>query len=162
MEIKTTATYNVTSISGHENADHIRLSFSLQQKYDIKNGGTVTGVEYRDVHIDDYLSGNVVFSSGSASETVNITSDMDKIYVDLPAEDCETIDDGVYKISITFYPVTGDGFTDYANYKINLFAELYDDASNVDQHRYPNSGIGDYVVYTNAKIITEFIKDPGE
>ena len=67
-----------------------------------------------------------------------------------------------YKISITFYPVTGDGFTDYANYKINLFAELYDDASNVDQHRYPNSGIGDYVVYTNAKIITEFIKDPGE
>ena len=33
-----------------------------------------------------------------------------------------------YKISITFYPVTGDGFTDYANYKINLFAELYDDA----------------------------------
>ena len=45
-----------------------------------------------------------------------------------------------YKISITFYPVTGDGFTD----------------------RYPNSGIGDYVVYTNAKIITEFIKDPGE
>ena len=162
MEIKTTATYNVTSISGHENADHIRLSFSLQQKYDIKNGGTVTGVEYRDVHMDDYLSGNVVFSSGSASETVNITSDMDKIYVDLPAEDCETIDDGVYKISITFYPVTGDGFTDYANYKINLFAELYDDASNVDQHRYPNSGIGDYVVYTNAKIITEFIKDPGE
>ena len=29
-------------------------------------------------------------------------------------------------------------------------------------NRYPNSGIGDYVVYTNAKIITEFIKDPGE
>jgi len=164
MEIITTATYNVSSISGHEDADHIRLYFSMQQKFDTKSNGVVTGVEYKDADIDKYLSGTVVFSSGSASQSVTVTpnSSTRSIAVDLPSSSCEQIDGGVYKITVTFYVITGDGFNDYANYKAMLNAELYSTAANTSQSIYPNSGIGDYIVYTNAKIITDFVKDRDE
>ena len=162
MEIISVATYNVSSISGHENADHVRLYFSLQQKKDITSGNEITDVQYVDVNIDDYLSGTVVFTSGTVTETVTITPDMRTIIVDLPRDDgnghqCE-VKDSVYQLGITFYVVTGDNFHKYANYKVNLRAQLYSAAESTESNMYPNSDVKDHLVYTNAKIYTDFIR----
>ena len=162
MEIITKATYNVSSITGYETADHVRLSFSLQQKRDIKSGSTITDIQYVDVDIDDYLAGTVVFTSGTVTETVTITPDMRTITVDLPKDDgnghqCE-VKDGVYQLGIKFYVITGDNFHEYANYKVNLSAELYSGVENTDENKYANSSVGDHLVYTNAKIYTDFIR----
>ena len=157
MPIITTAKYNVTSINGYENADHVHLTFSLMQKHDNISSGTVTSVQYNSVNLDEYFAGKVIIESGSTfKQEVSLTSEMDKIEIDIPQSNCD-ISDGVYTFTITFNAVTGSGFEKYANYRVDLNAELYYLDNSVSKN-FPNSGAGDYLIYTNAKVFTDYIK----
>lgn len=177
MKIITAAKYNPTSLSGYANADHIRLTFSLSKKTDIKAAGVITGVEYQPVNLDEKLSGDIVFKSGTCTKTiplspsvgtftsqtisgVTIASDRKTVTVDMPSSLCEK-EDGIYTVNIEFDAITGsedNSFTDYANYRVDLTTELYKAAENTDVNKYPNSGVSDWLIYTNAKVITSFIK----
>jgi hypothetical protein len=48
---------------------------------------------------------------------------------------------------------TGEEMTDYANYKVDLQAELRTGTANID-----GSEASDHLVYTNAKINHEFLR----
>jgi hypothetical protein len=177
MTIITAAKYNPTSLSGYANADHIRLTFSLSKKTDVKTAGVITGVEYQSVNLDEKLSGAIVFRSGTCTKTipispsegtftsqsipgVTIASDRKTVTVDMPSSLCEK-EDGIYTVNIEFDAITGsedNSFTDYANYRVDLTTELYKAAENTDVNKYPNSGVSDWLIYTNAKVITSFIK----
>ena len=76
--------------------------------------------------------------------------------MDIPVDQCE-VKDNIYSIGIALSAKTGDDFHDYANYMVTLRTELvYTDA---DDHvkAVENSGISDYVIYTNAKVFPTLI-----
>ncbi|MBQ1903638.1 MAG: hypothetical protein II168_04650, partial [Ruminococcus sp.] len=66
-----------------------------------------------------------------------------------------TVDENGYiYIYIGFNAKTGENFSEYANYKVNLKARLLD-GSNID---IAGSYDDDYIIYTNAKVNHDFLK----
>lgn len=152
MPVNTEAFYNVQSLSDSKNAKILRLVLALNKKTDT-GGSAVTGVSYEAIsNIENYIDGTITFTSGEASATVNPNGS--SVTVNLDAEKCSFIG-GIYDIEITFNAKTGDGFTEYANYKVDLKAELFkDENNNVD-----NSVAEDHMIYTNAKINPDILSD---
>ncbi|MCR4793992.1 MAG: hypothetical protein K5898_02235 [Ruminococcus sp.] len=107
-------------------------------------------------HIDDmqnYISGKISFSSGTA--VGNVDAQGETAEVKLNAANCSRAG-GVYDIFVVFDAITGEGFTDYSNYKIDLKAELYE--TDNEEGNITNSVANDYLIYTNAKINPNIIK----
>ena len=152
MPVNTEAFYNVQSLSDSKNAKILRLVLALNKKTDT-GGSAVTGVSYEAIsNIENYIDGTITFTSGEASATVKPNGS--SVTVNLDAEKCSFIG-GIYDIEITFNAKTGDGFTEYANYKVDLKAELFkDENNNVD-----NSVAEDHMIYTNAKINPDILSD---
>ena len=74
--------------------------------------------------------------------------------VDIPIDSCEG-DSDIYRFGIGFQVKTGAGFTEYANYRVTVRAELLkEDGNTID-----NSGASDYVIYTNAKVYPEVMSE---
>lgn len=64
-------------------------------------------------------------------------------------------ENGYIYINIGFNAKTGAGFTEYANYKVNLSVKL----SNNGSGEIAGSYADDYLIYTNAKVNHDFLKD---
>ncbi|MGN0583485.1 MAG: beta strand repeat-containing protein [Oscillospiraceae bacterium] len=152
MPVNTEAFYNVQSLSDSKNATILRLVLALNKKTDA-GGAAVTGVSYEAIsNIEKYIDGTITFTSGEASATVKANGS--SVTVDLDAAKCNVIG-SIYDIEITFNAKTGDGFTEYANYKVDLKAELFKDENN----NVENSVAEDHMIYTNAKINPDILSD---
>ena len=111
-----------------------------------------------------YLDKDILITSGSrygtggTGVTHTISANSSSLVVDIPFDQCFG-EDNIYTIGVDFSAKTGTGFYEYANYMVTLRTELIytDEQSNVKAVE--NSGISDYVVYTNAKVFPTLISN---
>lgn len=156
MPVNTEAFYNVQSLTDAHTADTLRLTFALKKKTDT-NGK----IEYVPItQMQNYIDGTITFKSGTATASANATGAY--ITVDLNAADCDRSSD-IYDIVISFDAISGGDFAEYSNYEVDLTAELYKtNASSETKDNIPNSVASDNLIYTNAKINPNIVKDnPG-
>ena len=185
MPIDSTARYNVQNIeNAWGDADNLVLTLSLQKKTDLPVGETYTSASYQDVsNINAYWGAvqrdvnnevapnaagkpvtnsgttNLRITCGSYDQIVPVSANQNTFTWTIPKEAVETsgftIDENGYiYIGVGFNAKTGDGFTEYANYKVNLSVKLLDGDSDVT-----GSYADDYLIYTNAKVNHDFLKD---
>jgi hypothetical protein len=187
MPIDSTAQYNVSSIESLvESAEYVRLTMTLQKKTDTPEEGPYTETAYGNaLCINDYWG--AVQRDGTTNEvapdikgkpvTVSNTTqvritcgDYDVVHtipakstqfsVDIPkaasgTAGFEVDENGYVYIDIGFVPKTGDNFTEYANYKVYLKVRMID-SNNAD---ISGSYADDYLIYTNAKVNHDFLKN---
>lgn len=187
MPIDTTAQYNVQNIeSALPDADSLILTLSLQKKTDSPSGGSYTSASYQNVSpISNYwgavqrdgsyevapnasgapvtASGtNLHISCGSYDNLVTVPANAETFTMTIPKEATRvsgyTVDENGYiYIHVGFNAKTGAGFTEYANYKVNISAKL--SKSNTSSGDISGSYADDYLIYTNAKVNHDFLKD---
>ena len=137
--ISADATYDISDLENKENASKIKYTLSLYKKND--------SGEYEPVSINDYLTDVTVYDENSTVLGENYTYEVD--YNESKNK---------YDISTKFKVKTGSGFESknyyYANYKVVLNAELIDSS----EQKINNSSATDYIIYTNAKINSSFVK----
>ncbi|MGN0576150.1 MAG: hypothetical protein ACI4J2_08975 [Ruminococcus sp.] len=156
MEIHSRAVFNVASVEEQyfDQATSVRFSMTLWKKADTKaEDGTITSAAYEQVDdISKYLLG-VKFMNIDTTMPRNIDKSDKKTYVyDLTIEGCNELGPRIYPADIVYYAITGDGFTEYANYKVQIQAELL----NAEGKTIGNQP-KDYIVYTNAKVFPTVI-----
>lgn len=156
MLVNSQAYYNVQSLADASNAKWLKITFALNKKTDL-----TSGISYQPIsEMQNYLAGDdkmVYFKVGQNGATVSVIPTGDKLTVWLNVSDYDlTANGNIYDIYISFYAKTGTGFTEYANYKVDLTVELYKD----DEHKVnvENSSASDYLIYTNAKINPNILK----
>ena len=165
MPVNSEADYNVGILDNWEEGDKIRLTLMVNKKTDVfdeQDATKVIGAEYVQVEdIAKYLNtdadvadvGVIEIKSGETAFTkVEDSSSPDKYVYEAKCESCD-FEDGYYHFNIAFDVKTGEGFTEYANYQVYLQAELIDE----DSQTVENSRVRDYIVYTNAKVVSEVI-----
>lgn len=162
MEVNTGAYYNVAAINNAGDADYVRLTLNLSKKTDSTSGGTVTGASYQSIsNISNYMTILAITSGSSADlksyKNTSLSTNGTYVY-DIPINLCYKDAGDNYQFVISFRAVTGGSFTEYANYKIPLRAELIDSAGG-SMAVIEGSPAEDYVVYTNAKVEPEVIQD---
>ena len=160
MPVNTQAYYNVQSISSASRATRVKLTLALSKKTD--TGSPISGISYVPISdLRNYLDGTIIFKSGTAqASSISLStaeSSVDSVTVWLDATQCK-IENGIYDIEISFNAKSGAGFYEYANYRVDLTTELYD--GNTDDDNITNTVAQDYLIYTNAKINPEFLKEP--
>lgn len=156
MPINATAMYNAAAVTNFEDAVTIRYTMSLYKKTDVGTG-TITGVEYQLVDIDDYLK-DVRLYGGTGGSTVltKIAGQSDEQkYVYTESVDSANRDERLFTIGTYFEVITGGDFHDYANYRVVLEVSLLNSNNAVIS----NSVQRDHIVYTNAKIYPEVIQN---
>lgn len=184
MPIDTTAQYNVQNIENAlPDADSLILTLSLQKKTDYPTGGPYTSANYQNVSpISNYwgavqrdgsyevapnASGapvtdsgtNLHISCGSYDDLVTVPANAETFTMTIPKEATGvsgyTVDENGYiYIHVSFNAKTGAGFTEYANYKVNISAKL----SNTSSGDISGSYADDYLIYTNAKVNHDFLR----
>jgi len=162
MVVNTAAYYNVSAINNAVDADYVRLTLNLSKKTDTVSGGTVTGANYHGIdNIADYITILEITSDDSADlkgyKNDALSTNARYVY-DIPISQCHMDAGDNYQFVISFRAVTGGSFTEYANYKIPLRAELIESAGG-SKTVIEGSPAEDYVVYTNAKVEPEVIQD---
>lgn len=163
MLINTEAKYNVSAISETDfaKAERLRLTISLSKKTDNVKNGSVTSVEYSQIsNLLNYLDDEVLITSGNYGSgngvTHHIAENASSLVVDIPIEQC-AVEDNIYSIGIALSAKTGENFHHYANYMVTLRTELVYTDNNNQVKAVENSGISDYVIYTNAKVFPTLI-----
>lgn len=163
MLINTEAKYNVSAISETDlaKAERLRLTISLSKKTDNVENGSVTSVEYSQIsNLLNYLDDEVLITSGNYGAGNGVTYHIDEnassLVVEIPTSQCD-VEDNIYSIGIALGAKTGGNFHDYANYMVTLRTELVYTDNNDQVKAVENSGISDYVVYTNAKVFPTLI-----
>ena len=138
-----------------DDAKYIRYKFKL-----FKKTGSAADAEYQQVGFSDYFNSGFTLSDmniiSSISEPSN--SGMDIIYygtIDQTA--LAESSDKVFSSTITFDVKTGNGFYNYANYRVRLYVDLMTDKDN-EESILPQSSANDWIVYTNAKLDPSMIK----
>lgn len=101
---------------------------------------------------------NILIKCGSYEHLITIPSNTTTFTLSIPKETTEipgyVVDESGYiYIDIGFCAKTGTGFTDYANYKVNLSVKLKDEEEDIT-----GSYADDYLIYTNAKVNHDFLK----
>ena len=103
---------------------------------------------------------NLRIQCGSFDSVVTVGANTQTFTYSIPKEDLTngtsgfTVDENGYiYINIGFNAKTGTGFTEYANYKVNLSVKLKDDTEDIT-----GSYADDYLIYTNAKVNHNFLK----
>ena len=160
MPINTEVLYNVSAISSDDLAlaKNLRLTIMLSKKTDMYDeSGAIFGVEYSQVNdLRKYLNEVITVTSGTIYSKSHQISEQSpgKLVVDIPIGSCKGESD-IYSFGVGFQAITGQGFTEYANYRVTVRAELLkEDGSTID-----NSGASDYIVYTNAKVYPEVMSE---
>ena len=189
MPVNTIAQYNVQNIeSALGDAEHLDITLSLQKKTDDPHGSApYTSASYQNVsNLNNYwgavirdenkevkpdLNGkpetdsgtNLRIKCGTYDRVVNIPENSKTFTVSIPKEDLTNgingfvVDENGYiYIDIGFNAKTGDGFKEYANYKVNLSVKLAGAEGDIT-----GSYADDYLVYTNAKVNHDFLKNGG-
>lgn len=156
MEIHSRAIFNAASVEEQyfNQATTVRFSMTLWKKTDITAAdGTITGVTYEQVDdISNYLLGVEFMNINTKMPRNDVKSDAKTYVYDLAMEGCNVLGPRIYPVDIVYYAITGDGFTEYANYKVQIQAELL----NADGKTIGNQP-KDYIVYTNAKVFPTVI-----
>ncbi len=159
MRVNSQAYYNVQSLADAANARWLKLTFALNKKTDSNSG-----ISYQSISsMQNYLTGSISFKLGADGTPVTATATGSSVTVWLDVTGYDLAANGnIYDIYISFNAKTGTGFANYANYKVDLAAELFKD--NAHQQNVENSSASDYLIYTNAKInpnILKSIQDAG-
>lgn len=161
----------------------LQLTISLQKKEDVVTGGQIREVHYTDRDdITDYWGGLELKADGKPVETqlengsyqltpknetsiwveskdykreITVEANTSTISVTIPKSQVEyDSSTNEAKFHISFNAKTGGGFTEYANYKVNLTVQLLDRSGDPIE----TCTASDHVIYTNAKINNEFIE----
>ncbi|MBR5683089.1 MAG: hypothetical protein IKW96_07395 [Ruminococcus sp.] len=109
---------------------------------------------------------NLHITCGSYNDLVTVPANADTFTLTIPKEvvasgetpgssGYRVDENGYIYINIGFNAKTGAGFTEYANYKVNLSVKL----SNMSSGEIAGSYADDYLIYTNAKVDHDFLKD---
>lgn len=165
MPVNTEAFYNVQSVSDSDltGAKVLKLTLKLEKKTD-SSGSPVPGVDYVPItSIQNYINGSITFKSKNAVATAAATGSTIVVYLNV--DDCD-YSGKLFDIDILFNAKSGGNFIEYANYKVDLKAELYRTAiieggviTGVDNESIITSSPAEnYLIYTNAKICPEFIQ----
>ncbi len=167
MPVYTEAFYNVQSVSDEDisEAKVLKLTFKLEKKTD-SEGNPVPDADYEAIaNMQNYINGNITFKSNNAEVTAEATGSTVTVYLDV--EQCAP-SGKLFDIDISFNAKSGGSFREYANYKIDLKAELYKTALRdaesgkitgvINESIITSSPAEDYLIYTNAKINPEFIR----
>lgn len=156
MEIHSRAIFNAASVEDQyfNQATTVRFSMTLWKKTDTKaENGTITGVTYEQVNdISKYLLGVEFMNINTNILQNNVKSDSKTYVYDLAIEGSNELGPRIYPADIVYYAITGEGFTEYANYKVQIQAELL----NAEGKTIGNQP-KDYIVYTNAKVFPTVI-----
>ena len=183
MPVDSTAQYNVQNIdSALADADKLVLTLSLQKKADEADTPPYTSASYKNVSsINDYWGAverddnnevkpssagapvtdsgtNLRIQCGSYDQIVPVGTNTQTFTCTIPKEangvPGYTVDENGYiYIHIGFNAKTGDNFTEYANYKVNLSVKLLDGNEDIT-----GSYADDYLIYTNAKVNHDFLR----
>ena len=165
LPIQTAATYNATKVKRTDfmNAEKVKYTLKLYKKTDIHNNEN-NNDEVRYVEVDkivDYIEEDSVYitiNSGVESDYLTRTpmlksGDNELTYTaNVDQSAFKKQDDQRIVADIDFNVITGDGFTDYANYRLLLSVDLLKTENNEEVQITLNSNAHDWVVYTNAKI----------
>ncbi|SDA22266.1 hypothetical protein SAMN02910447_02178 [Ruminococcus sp. YE71] len=165
MPVNTEAFYNVQSITDSDMAvaKVLKLTLKLEKKTD-SSGSPVSNVDYVPItSIQNYINGSFTFRSKDAEAIALATGSTITVYLDV--SECEHTGK-IFDIDILFNAKSGGSFIEYANYKVDLKAELYRTAiveggviTGVDNESVITSSPAEnYLIYTNAKICPEFIQ----
>ena len=156
MEIHSRAIFNAASVEEQyfNQATTVRFSMTLWKKTDTTaDDGTITGVTYEQVDdISKYLLGVDFMNINTNMSQNNVKSDAKTYVYDLAMEGCNVLGPRIYPVDIVYYAISGVGFTEYANYKVQIQAELL----NAEGKTIGNQP-KDYIVYTNAKVFPTVI-----
>ncbi len=154
MPISATAKYNANKVTNYDDAATIVYTLTLYKKTDTKENGKVTGVQYVQVPIEDYLKNVKVYGGDTAIPLTKNQSSDNMRYVYSQAKEAANEDEKVFTIGTYYEVVTGPTFHDFANYRVVLEVQLRNSSGTVIS----NSTQNDYIVYTNAKIYPEVIQ----
>lgn len=156
MEIHSKAVFNAASVEEQyfEQAKSVRFSMTLWKKTDTKSEDeTITSAVYEQVDdISEYLLGVEFMNIDNAIQKNDEMSSAKTYIYDMTIEGCNELGPRIYPADIVYYAITGDGFTEYANYKVQIQAELL----NAEGKTIGNQP-KDYIVYTNAKVFPTVI-----
>ena len=169
-KVYTEARYDVSQLPDADSIKYIKCEVELEQKNDPNNPES-----YITVPINNYLTGLTVCGLYQTDQTSTTTKLVFILNVDQNQVQKFLNEEDVYKIPIEFNVKTGknsDFETSqyvYANYKIKLTVSAFDHnaASDTDgsdepipwQNYITNSKPNaDFVIYTNARIYTDLIK----
>lgn len=169
--------------SALNDANSLNLTLSLQKKTDegtapyssaryqnVSNLNSYWGAVIRDANNEVYpndsgapvtASGtNLRIQCGTYDQIITVPANTTTFTFSIPKEDLATntpgykVDENGYiNIHVGFNAKTGNGFTEYANYKVNLSVKLMNDAEDI-----AGSYADDYLIYTNAKVNHDFLK----
>lgn len=109
---------------------------------------------------------NVRIKCGNYDKVIEVPANSTSIQIEIPrnvpasSETAETLgylvdENGYIYIDVGFNAKTGENFTEYANYKVNISVRLLDN----EDKEIAGSYAGDYLIYTNAKVNHDFLKD---
>lgn len=155
IPVKTVATYDATKLKSadFEKAKYIKYTLSLFKKTDGNNGEDVTYEQVSTVY--DYFNNdtdsvfiNVNEGVTTLGEKMTASGNKLEYTAELDQSRFTKIDDQVIDANIDFDIKTGEGFGQYANYRVVLKVELLDK----DNAPIANATAQDWVVYTNAKL----------
>ncbi len=103
---------------------------------------------------------NLRIQCGSYDQIVPVSANTTTFTYSIPKEDLinnapgyKVDENGYIYIYVGFNAKTGEGFTEYANYKVNITAKLKGEAGDIT-----GSYADDYLIYTNAKVNHDFLK----
>lgn len=160
--IYTVGRYDATGLINADKIQYVKCKVELLQK---DNNG-----QYQNVAISTYLN-NLSVIAGK-TPTFSSTSNPNQYEYVFSKSDVAQFQNepNVYKIPIVFDVITGNktGFANtlkYANYQVKLTVSAFDtdDSSNswADANAMNKSSDSDFVIYTNARIYTDLIKQAG-
>lgn len=161
LPMETVATYDATKIKHNEfaNATQVKCSLTLYKKTgpdgnvnyervsDISDYFDLTKADSVFIKLNsgvtaDYASGGKMTLSSDSSCHLEYTADIDQSLF-------ERQEDQMMDAEIDFTVITGEGFNDYANYRVVLKVDLLkSDGTPVSL----STNATDWVVYTNAKV----------
>lgn len=155
----TVGRYDATSLINADKIQYVKCKVELLQK---DNNG-----QYQNVAISTYLN-NLSVIAGKTPTYSSTTNANQYEYVFSKSNVAQFQNEpNVYKIPIVFDVITGNktGFANtlkYANYQVKLTVSAFDtdDSSNswADANAMNKSSDSDFVIYTNARIYTDLIK----
>ena len=157
-KLSTLGAYDISDLSSDliSKASKIKVTLSLNKKGD---NGSYGGLDNGKT-ISDYLKNQTItkptFSAGSAENR------KDKFETTFDWNSASYNPGQVIQIPIDYSILTGSGFEEqgltYANYKVTLTVSLLDK----DSKELEGSSATDYIIYTNAKVLTDVIQGDGQ
>ena len=155
IPIETIATYNAFKVGDLDNANYIRYKFKL-----FKKTGSAADAEYQQVEFSDYFNSGLTLSDMNIISSISEPSNSGKdviYYGTINKTALAESSDKVFSSTVTFDVKTGDGFNNYANYRVRLYVDLMTDKNDANSVL-PQSSADDWIVYTNAKLDPSMIK----